>query len=323
MTALSSAKQTKKKSLPPRDSTGRFIKADGATFSEFTSEASSPLDTPEIIERTLTDNDTSASEYEVSKQLGEHEDDEESLPGAPNPNIVIPTPETISPIPFPTTQRTDQLIVPSKSKLRLPSKTSVVPPIVPAQAQFVPMATTTAPALFSGNDNENPQNFLREVERYIHLNRITDEATKVIIFSTFISAGSQADIWWNSLTVTQTTTWANVKTVFQAQWPAIVVAAKSTLEYQKELLTLRLKEDDVGERITVAGVSTWSHLHYHGRLQKLVHDAGVANAPVFIHQVREALPRVIRELTSPAPPDWTTFFDEIKNANIDTIQDKA
>ncbi|KIK35640.1 hypothetical protein CY34DRAFT_27589, partial [Suillus luteus UH-Slu-Lm8-n1] len=171
--------------------------------------------------------------------------------------------------------------------------------------------------------SENPQNFLREVERYIHLNRISDEATKVIIFSTFISAGSQADIWWNNLTATETASWATVKTAFQGQWPAIVVAAKSTLEYQKELLALRLKEEDVGERITVAGVSTWSHLHYHGRLQKLVQDAGVANAPVFIHQVREALPRVLRDLTSPAPPDWTTFFDEIRNANIDTIQDKA
>jgi hypothetical protein len=155
------------------------------------------------------------------------------------------------------------------------------------------MATTPTPSLFSGNDNENPQNFLREVERYIHTSRITDETTKVILFSMFISAGSQADIWWDSLTAAQTASWADVKTVFQAHWPAIVVAAKSKLDYQKELLMLRLKEEDVGERITVAGVSTWSHLHYHGRLQKLVQDAGVMGAPVFIHQVHEALPRII------------------------------
>jgi hypothetical protein len=78
-------------------------------------------------------------------------------------------------------------------------------------------------------------------------------------------------------------TWATVKAAFTAQWPAIVVAAKSTLDYQQELLTLRLKEEDVGEHITVAGVSTWSHLHYHGHLLTLVQDAGVANVPVFIH----------------------------------------
>ncbi|KAG2754982.1 hypothetical protein P692DRAFT_20720691 [Suillus brevipes Sb2] len=185
------------------------------------------------------------------------------------------------------------------------------------------MATTPTPSSFSGTDNENPQNFLREVERYIHLNRIADEATKVIIFGTFISAGSQADIWWNALTTAQMASWATVKAAFTTQWPAIVVAAKSTLDYQRELLVLRLKEDDVGEHITVAGVSTWSHLHYHGRLLKLVQDAGVANALVFIHQVREALPRVIRNLTSPAPTTWTVFLDEIKNADINVIQDKA
>jgi hypothetical protein len=101
------------------------------------------------------------------------------------------------------------------------------------------------------------------------------------------------------------------------------VAAKSTLDYQKELLTLRLKEDDVGECIMVAGVSTWSHLYYHRHLQKLVQDAGVANAPVFIHQVREALPRVMQDLMSPAPATWTVFLNEIKDAKIDIIQDKA
>jgi hypothetical protein len=150
-----------------------------------------------------------------------------------------------------------------------------------------------------------------------------DEAMKVVIFSTFIYAGLQADIWWNELAASKKTMWADVKKEFKAQWPAIVVAAKSQLDYQKELLALRLKEEDLGERITVAGVSTWSHLHYHGCLQKLVQDAGVANALVFIHQVREGLPRVIRDLTLPVPATWEAFLDKIKKANVDTIQDKA
>jgi hypothetical protein len=88
MTAFPSAKSTKKKTLPPRDSSGRFIRADGSTSSEFTSGASSLLDTPEITERALIiENDASASENEVSRQLGEREDDEESLPGVPSPTL--------------------------------------------------------------------------------------------------------------------------------------------------------------------------------------------------------------------------------------------
>jgi hypothetical protein len=291
---------------------------------------SSPLDTPEISECTLADQETTESEYEVTKQLEEHEDDEESLPGAPEPTTTIPIPEIVlptlefnPPIPFPKTQHLHQFIVPSASKLHTPSKTSIAPSPIPVQIQLLLMATTPAPLVFSGNNNENLQNFLCEVERYIQLTRITDEATKVILFGTFISVGSQADIWWGGLTAQQTALWAAIKAAFETQWPAIVVAAKSTLDYQKELLALRLKEDDVGERITVAGISTWSHLHYHRHLQKLVQDAGVANTPVFIHQVREALPCVMRDLTSPAPATWTVFLNEIKDAKIDIIQDKA
>jgi hypothetical protein len=103
MTAISSARQKKKKALPPRDKDGWWIKKTGSTsdFSEdFSSEESSPLDTPEINECTLTDNDHSESEHEVTRQLEEREDDEDSLPGAPDPSTIIP-------IPFPETHYTD------------------------------------------------------------------------------------------------------------------------------------------------------------------------------------------------------------------------
>jgi hypothetical protein len=232
MSSLSLAKCTRKKTLPSRDKSGRFIKktASSTELSDLTSEDSSLLDTPEISERTLVDQETTESEYEVTKQLEEHKDDEELLPGAPEPTTTIPIPEIILPtleftlpFPFPKTQHSHQFIVPSASKPRTPSKTSIVPSPIPVQIQLPSMATIPAPSVFSGNDNENPQNFLCEVERYIQLTRITDEATKVILFGTFISAGSQADIWWGSLMAQQTASWAAIKAVFEMQWPAIVV----------------------------------------------------------------------------------------------------
>ena len=213
------------------------------------------------------------------------------MPEAPEPNIVL---QTL----FPPIQ-------PQYKPLAMPSytpKTTITlraPTTTPPQIQLPRMANIPVPSTFEGNETENPQNFIREVERYIYLNSITDKPIKVAIFSTFIYTGSQADIWWNGLDPTKKVTWAEVKKAFETQWPAIVVAAKSQLDYQKELLMLKLKEEEVGKRITVAGVSTWSHLHYHGHLQKLVQDAGVTNAPVFIHQVHEGLPRVIRDLSRP------------------------
>jgi hypothetical protein len=71
MSNLLPAKCTKKKSLPPRGIGGWFIKKTDSTaeLSESTSGNSSPLDTPEINERALIDNDASVSEHEVNEQL--------------------------------------------------------------------------------------------------------------------------------------------------------------------------------------------------------------------------------------------------------------
>lgn len=83
------AKLSSQREPPPRDKKGRFtkkIRSDGE-FSENTlpSSDSSPLDTPEIDQREL-EQDQEESEHEVIRQLA---DDEESLPGAPDPSLII------------------------------------------------------------------------------------------------------------------------------------------------------------------------------------------------------------------------------------------
>lgn len=130
---------------------------------------------------------------------------------------------------------------------------------------------------------------------YILINRIGDEAVKVAIFSTLISAGSQADLWWMNFNMAHKASWSAVRAAFVAKWPTIVAADKTKLEYQKELLALRLKEEEVGECITIAGIEMWSHVHFHSTLKKLVQDAGVETAPILIQPVRDALPRTLRD----------------------------
>ena len=158
---------------------------------------------------------------------------------------------------------------------------------------------------------------------YILVNGIKDEAVKVKLFGTLILAGSHADLWWMNLDTKHKASWSTVKAAFITKWPTIIAADKTKLEYQKELLALWLKEEEVGIRITVAGIEMWSHVHFHGTLKKLVQDAGVDSAPILIQLVRDALPRTLRDLTSPAPPDWNTFLNEIKDTNIDTLLEKA
>jgi hypothetical protein len=349
------AKLPPKKKLPPRDEHGRFKKRKRVepelTDSTLPSSDSSPLDTPEINQRAL-EIEQDESEQEVIQQLADDEqslaDDEESLSGAPDPSsITLPLfdgsqteeeeDERRKPLQFPTVEPPSpprdppQTPVPTPIKLRatqatVPSHklTSQIPTLVTTTSATPHMSNATGPpALFHGRSDENAQNFLRGTEMYILINGVKDEAVKVAIFSTLISAGSQADLWWTNLDTAHKASWSAVRTAFIAKWPAIVAADKTKLEYQKELLALRLKEEEVGERITVAGIETWSHVHFHGTLRKLVQDAGVETAPILIQPVRDALPRTLRDLTSPAPPDWDTFLNEIKNANIDTLLEKV
>lgn len=311
----------------------------------FPSSDSSPLDTPETnnCALELLQEQAEESEYEVAQQLAnDEEDDKESLAGAPDPSTIIfseqqpqsPTHASVlalEQLPFPHEQQPS----PPRERRPFPSFIQAKPratkatiPAAPALAQLRPtpinvMASGPLPALFHGKESENAQNFMRSTEAYFLINRITDEAMKVALFSALISAGSQADHWWTNLDAQHKGTWTTVKAAFETKWPTIAVAGKTTLEYQKELLALRLKEEDVGERITLAEVTTWSHIHFHNQLKTLVQDAGVANAPVLIHPVRDALPRVLRDLTTPAPPDWNTFLNEIKDVNVDILQDKV
>lgn len=302
---------------------------------------SSPLDTPEtnhcLLE--LLQEQAEESEYEVAQQLAnDEEDDKESLAGAPDLSTIIfseqqpqsPTDASVlvlEQLPFPHEQQPS----PPRERRPFPSFIQAKPratkatiPAAPALAQLHPtpinvMASRPLPALFHGKESENAQNFMRSTKVYFLINRITDEATKVVLFSALISVGSQADHWWTNLDAQHKGMWTTVKAAFEMKWPTIAVAGKTTLEYQKELLLLRLKEEDVGECITLAEVTMWSHIHFHNQLKMLVQDAGVANTPVLIHLVQDALPRVLRDLTMPAPPDWNMFLNEIKDVNVDIL----
>jgi len=94
-------------------------------------------------------------------------------------------------------------------------------------------------------------------------------------------------------------------------------------EYQKDLLELWFKEEEVGERVIVAGITTWAHIQFHNKLRMLVKNAGVESVPILIQPVHEVLPRALRDLTSAAPVNWDAFLNEIKNINIDTLQEKV
>jgi hypothetical protein len=144
-----------------------------------------------------------------------------------------------------------------------------------------------------------------------------------MVFSTLLSAGLIADTWWNKLDSKHKGTWVDVKAAFTTQWPAITVAEKMGLDYQCEILALRLSEEEVGKQITVAGVPTWAHLQFHTSLQQLVNEAGANTMAGLMYQVQENLPTVIKELTTLGLAEWNKFLDEINALDTNKLREKA
>ncbi|KIK39080.1 hypothetical protein CY34DRAFT_89856 [Suillus luteus UH-Slu-Lm8-n1] len=185
------------------------------------------------------------------------------------------------------------------------------------------MNNNTTPGWFHGKADENAQNFLKEVDRYIILNDLKTEAAKVVVFSTLLSAGSVADLWWTKLDNAKKTAWSDVQAEFNARWPVITIVEKTGLDYQREILALRIDEEDLGTQVTVAGVLTWAHMQFRAKLQQLVAEAGSNETAGLVYQVRENMPTVIKELTTPGLADWTKFLDEIKNIDTNKLREKA
>ncbi|KAG1894553.1 uncharacterized protein F5891DRAFT_1195123 [Suillus fuscotomentosus] len=276
-----------------------------------------PRDTPEFTSNEIEDQPTDQenSEYEsheVCQQLEQtDEEDKESLVGAPDPEAnTLPTFDDQPPKILSTVVQSQKIITPWPFPPTTPIKTFLKP--ITAKATSQPpkpkkmSGNSNTPGWFHGKANENAQNFLREVECYVVLNELKTEQGKITVFSTLLSAGSIADTWWNKLDSTHKNTWADVKTAFSNQ-----------------ILALRLKEEEVGKQITVAGVPTWAHLQFHVNLQQLVNEAGVNTTAGLVYQVQENLPMVIKELTTPGLAEWSKFLDELKVLDTNKLREKA
>lgn len=184
----------------------------GSSSSTFTSSNSSPLDTPEINEQELTSDEEELeycdnSDHEISRYL--KEDDEDSLPEAPEPAAILllvfqwendtslHTPEEQSNLPFPSAQPSSPPFIPPAQTILTPAKPRAMPASIPKQTPKIITMSVLAgnpPPVFHRRDDENSAHFIWSSEGYIIINHIMDEPTKILLFNTFISARSDADM---------------------------------------------------------------------------------------------------------------------------------
>lgn len=85
-------------------------------------------------------------------------------------------------------------------------------------------------------------------------------------FINYLHADSVADNWYSSLNAAILADWALIEAELYTWWPKAAVVKKTSTEYEKELLELHLKEEELWKE-TAAGREAYTHLVWADKMQ--------------------------------------------------------
>jgi len=167
---------------------------------------------------------------------------------------------------------------------------------------------------------ENAQDFLRAFNRA--MGDKSDEA-KAKQFPNYLRADSEADDWWLGLSAAVQAKWEDIEAGFMVRWPRAVVVKKTSMEYEEELLGLKLRAQDLGRKEEVAGREMYTHIAWADNMRRLAKGAGVEAGSTYIGQVRKSLPLLIKEKVSGSYRTWALFLAAVQTIDIKFIKDGA
>jgi hypothetical protein len=278
-----------------------------AISSTATSEASSPLDTPERRSRSSSLSSLSSNEE----------------------RNIIPFPELNVPLldfDIPKLHLEPSL---RRQKTQLFTLTSTIPDYdlntFFSLAQPKNAMPTEMPQIFHGDGrkSENPADFLKSFNRAMRQQSVTTSMEKMEAFSDYLGTGSDAEIWFKALTQSSKTNWLTFVAAFEDRWPPIIVAEKTKAEYERELMEHLLSDAEVGTKTTLYDRECWTHEAWAAKALQLASRAGIAASASMIWQVRGRLPSVIKDLLKADEyANWTEFTTEVKELKGNRVLEK-
>ncbi|KAG2033052.1 hypothetical protein BDR03DRAFT_802058, partial [Suillus americanus] len=148
-------------------------------------------------------------------------------------------------------------------------------------------------------------------------------AEKVEAFSDYLSTGSDAEVWFKALSPSPKTSWAAFVAAFEIHWPPIVVAEKTKVEYERELIEHLMSDAEVGTKTTLHDRECWTHEAWAAKALQLASRAGIVASTSMIWQVRGRLPSIIKDLLKADEyADWAVFTMEVKELKGNRVLEK-
>ncbi|KDQ54246.1 hypothetical protein JAAARDRAFT_109904, partial [Jaapia argillacea MUCL 33604] len=132
---------------------------------------------------------------------------------------------------------------------------------------------------------------------------------------------SVANQWYKALPATDLVSWTTLEAAFLCRWPEVKAVVKGEEEYIEDLMVLKLKKEDLGKKVEVAGVEVWSHIVWADKVLKLAVGGNISGDKTCIAAVWRDLPDLIKDKVSSTQADWTVFTQAVKDVEIKYIKD--
>lgn len=171
---------------------------------------------------------------------------------------------------------------------------------------------------FEGIDGKmSPGEFIR---RFMREMKGGTEEDRLENFEYYLKEGSEADEWFRGLVADKKKKWADLKAEFDTRFPGVKKAKASPVEIERELIDMRLPDDDVG--VKNPETEAYKHVEFANRLMAKARAAGIENGKSSILAVRDKLPRILKEKVKEAQADWKAFTDEIAGVDMEWIRNE-
>ncbi|KAJ6610173.1 hypothetical protein B0H10DRAFT_2225304 [Mycena sp. CBHHK59/15] len=123
--------------------------------------------------------------------------------------------------------------------------------------------TEVTPKLFKGDGiGENTTDFLNAIRCRNLLSPTWQDDQKLEYFELSLKSGSYAKSWYTKLLPMEKDTFKNLVIAFQKQWPEKEMAVREKGELQEELLTMKLRVEEVGVRVEEDGIEEWGQVRW-------------------------------------------------------------
>lgn len=142
-------------------------------------------------------------------------------------------------------------------------------------------------------------------------------------FPNYLQANSVVDKWFEDLLPNKKANWMSTEAAFRLRWLRKKAVKKTKEEYKEDIMTMRLKMEDIGKKEKVAGHEVYSHIAWTDKMEALVKGAKLDGMTTLISRVHKKLPKLVKDKIGNRHVNWTMFLKEIRDIDIDYIRKGA